>query len=192
MQQRKLKSKVCRGCGDKFIPWNSTQQVCNTVCAIEYQDRKKEKALKRDIKQADKIKRKDIRKRKDKLKSKSDYMREAQTACNAYIRARDGKKCISCGTEKPDIQYCAGHFKTRGAHPSLRFHPFNISAQCNKRCNLMLSGNIAEYRPNLINKIGIDNILWLEGPHKAQNLTIDDIVEIKQYYREQLKLLKGD
>ena len=118
-------------------------------------------------------------------------MREAQTACNAYIRERDkNEPCISCGTTKPDIQYCAGHYKTRGGHHEIRFHPFNINLQCNKHCNLHLSGNITQYRPRLIDKIGLSNVEWLEGPHKAQHLTIDDIKEIKMYYRDQLKYLK--
>ena len=128
---------------------------------------------------------------RERLKTLSDHLNEAQTACNAYIRYRDGKKCISCGTEKPEIQYCAGHFKTRGAHSALRFHPFNIHSQCNKNCNLMKSGNIAEYRPRLIEKIGLDNVEWLEGPHEIQKFTISDAKEIKAYYKEQLKILRS-
>jgi len=31
---------------------------------------------------------------------------------------------------------------------------------------------------------------WLEGPHEPQKLSVDDIKEIKEYYKEQLKLLK--
>jgi hypothetical protein len=130
--------------------------------------------------------------RKEALKSKSDWLKEAQTACNAYIRERDGEICISCGTQKPEIQFAAGHYKSRGSSPALRFHPMNIHSQCNQYCNLQLSGNISNYRPELIKKIGILQVEWLEGKHEAQHWTIDDIKEIKAHYKEQLKLLKQE
>ena len=187
---RVCKSRKCKECQEYFTPMNSTNSVCGWKCALLQVNRINERKATIASKKVDSAKKRDIALRKLALKSKSDHLRDAQAACNAYIRERDGKICISCGTQKPDIQYCAGHYKTRGAHPSLRFHPFNISSQCNKRCNLMLSGNISDYRPNLINKIGLSNVEWLEGPHESQNLTIDDIKEIKEYYREQLKILK--
>lgn len=191
MLGKKLKQKKCRECNDDFTPWNSTQVCCCATCAIDYIKRKQEAGLQRDIKRFKQIESKEIRQRKEKLKSRSDHLREAQIACNAYIRERDkNKPCISCGTTKPDIQYAAGHYKTRGSHPALRFHPFNLNKQCNKNCNLHLSGNIAEYRPRLIEKIGLDNVEWLEGPHQAQNWSIDDIKEIKAFYKEQLKIIK--
>ena len=156
-------------------------------CAIKLQDRQTAKKAAREAKEF----RKETRKRKEALKSKSAWLDDAQKACNAYIRERDKYKgCISCGTMNPDIQYCAGHFKTRGGHPELRFHPMNIFLQCNKHCNLMKSGNIAEYRPRLIERIGIKNVEWLEGPHEAQHLSIDDIKEIKQHYKDLLKQLR--
>jgi len=140
-----IKSKICTICDKEYTPFTSTAKVCSVPCAIEATNLNKEKKLQRDIKASKKLERKDLRERKDKLKSRSDHLRECQTACNAYIRERDkGLPCISCGTQKPDIQYCAGHFKTRGGHPELRFHPMNINKKCNKRCNLMLSGNISD------------------------------------------------
>ena len=40
-------------------------------------------------------------------------------------------------------------------------------------------------------KIGIDRVEALEGHHSPLKLTIEDAKEIKQYYKEQLKLLKS-
>jgi hypothetical protein len=177
---KQIKQKKCRNCKELFTPYSSTSVVCSPRCALDQIAERREKMA-----------RKDIRERKQALKSKSDWLREAQTACNAYIRERDGKTCISCGTQKPDTQYAAGHYKTRGSTPAIRFHPMNINSQCNQYCNLKLSGNIIEYRPNLIKKIGIKAVDWLEGPHQSQNLTIDDIKDIKAYYKEQLKLIKN-
>jgi hypothetical protein len=188
---RKIKPKRCRQCKEEFVPWNSTQVCCDYQCAIEYIKDKNERNLQRDITKAKQVERREIRKRKEKLKSKSDWLKEAQNACNAYIRERDkGLPCISCGNTR-DVKYCAGHYKTRGGHPELRFHPFNIHRQCDWNCNLNLSGNISNYRPALIEKIGLKNVEWLEGEHEPQNWSIDDIKEIKKYYKEQLKLLRG-
>ena len=93
-----------------------------------------------------------------------------------------------------------GHYLSVGSHPELRYHDFNRNLQCT-RCNGGAGkygqfNNKAktvtqEYRENLIKKIGLENVEWLEGPHEAQNLQIDDIKEIKEYYREQLKIIKG-
>ncbi len=176
---KQLKYKPCKVCKTQFKPFSSLSRVCSPHCALKLVRSDKEKALK-----------KDTRERKKKLKTKTDYANEAQTACNAYIRERDKNLgCISCGTTKP-VQYCAGHYKTRGGHPELRFHPFNLNKQCNQYCNLQLSGNISNYRPELIKKIGISQVQWLESKHEIQNLTIEDLIEIRQYYKEQLKLLK--
>ena len=182
-----MKKKKCRICKTEFEPFNSIQVWCSPQCGYELSKKKQEAKSKR----AEQEFKKETRKRKDALKSKSDWLDDAQKACNAYIRERDKHKgCISCGTMNPDIQYCAGHFKTRGGHPELRFHPLNIHLQCNKNCNLMKSGNIAEYRPKLIERIGLDHVEWLEGPQEIQHLTIDDIKEIRQHYKDKLKQLR--
>ena len=181
---RKPKCKVCKEPFERRF--STTQRTCSVRCAIKDAENSREAISKR----VEKEKRADIRKRKEALKSRSDWLREAQTACNAYIRERDkGLPCISCGNTR-DVKYCAGHYKTRGGNPELRFHPFNINRQCDWYCNLNLSGNITEYRKALIKKIGIKNVEWLEGEHQAQNWTIEDIKEIKAYYKEQLKQLK--
>ena len=131
-------------------------------------------------------------KRDFKANDRSHQIKLTQQACNAYIRERDKKEpCISCGTTKQDIQYCAGHFKTRGSTPSLRFHPGNIHKQCNRYCNMALSGNVAAYRERLIEKIGLDYVLWLEGPQEAQNYDIEDLKLMKNWFKEQTRLLQS-
>lgn len=191
-----MKPAKCKVCKEEYQKWTSTQKACSPKCAIELVQAARAKE-----------RRKDTRKRKQALKTLSDWLREAQTACNAYIRERDrGLPCISCGRYDHEIlerftggKWDAGHFKTRGAHTDLRFHPMNIHKQC-KSCNGG-SGKYTkkkhtvskQYKENIIKRIGQDMVDWLEGPHEAQNLIIDDAKEIKAYYREQLKVLKqGD
>ena len=170
------KPKKCRVCKSEFSPFNSTQRVCSPGCAIKHVEQQKEREFD-----------KETRRLKKKLKTLSDWLREAQAECNRYIRARDeGELCISC--QKPPKKKNAGHYRSRGACPELRFHPMNIHLQC-EHCNSFKSGNAIDYRINLINKIGLKNVEWLEGPHQAQHLTIDDATEIKAYYKEQLKLI---
>jgi hypothetical protein len=158
-------------------------------CAIELVSIKKQRAEDKSRR----LRRAQTRKARVALKTLKEWLDEAQNACNAYIRERDRlEPCISCGTTNQNIQYCAGHYKSRGARPELRFNPMNIHKQCNFHCNQQKSGNIENYRPNLVSKIGLRNVEWLEGHHKPQNLTIEDAQEIKQYYKDQLKVLKND
>lgn len=181
----KYKDKVCKVCRRTYTPVKQFQVACDYKCAIIH-------AQNLEKKKKEKKQRKELKEGREKLKTRSDYLSEAQVACNAFIRYRDRyKPCISCGTTNPNIQYAAGHFRTRGACPELRFHPMNIHKQCNKRCNKELSGNIREYRPSLIKLLGEKNVAWIEGPHKLQHLTIEDAIEIKLYYRDQLKILKN-
>ena len=179
MKQNKLKK--CRECGSEFSPFNTTQKVCSSSCAIKFT----QKQSKNDFK-------KEARRSKKKMldNDKRHQIKLAQQAFNSFVRERDkNEPCISCGRHH-NGQSHAGHYLTVGANPELRFHPFNNNKQC-APCNNHLSGNIVKYRPNLIEKIGLKNVDWIEGPHKLQKLTIDDIKEIKAYYKEQLKLLRA-
>lgn len=123
------------------------------------------------------------------LKDKSYRKKQAQAAFNAYIRERDrAEPCISCGRHHQG-QYHAGHYRTVGAHPELRFNELNCHKQCSV-CNNHKSGNIAEYRISLIKKIGIDMVDWLEGKHEPMKYSCDDLLAIEQEYKLKLKELK--
>ncbi|MNV92254.1 Bacteriophage Lambda NinG protein [compost metagenome] len=58
------------------------------------------------------------------------------------------------------------------------------------KCNRNLSGNAVEYRIRLVKRIGADLVDWLEGPHKALRLTIEDLQAMKAMYRQKLKDLR--
>ena len=174
--------KTCKVCKTEFSPHNSTQKVCNWQCALEYARQTAAEARRKEI-------RRDLTQRKAKLKTRSEWLREAQAAFNAYIRERDkGLACISCGRHHQGQNH-AGHYRTTKAAPELRFHPDNCHLQC-QPCNTHLSGNVVEYRLNLIKRIGQDRVEWLEGPHTVQKYSIEDAKEIKAYYKQQLKELK--
>ena len=183
---RKLKPRRCAWCGKEFIRWNSLQNTCGIDCAISLVKDKNDKRLVKDIKTAKAIERKDIKLRKEKLKSRSQHLKECQTVFNRFIRLRDEKDpCISCQRHHTG-QYHAGHYKSVGAHPELRFNELNCSKQC-RPCNEFKSGNIVNYRINLIEKIGQKNVDVLEGKHEPLKLSILEIKELKQEYRDKIK-----
>lgn len=141
---------------------------------------KKEKAVKADL-----------RARKEKLKSASDWNKEAQTAINKYIKWRDFKKpCVSCGCEL-SVNYGGttdcGHYRSRGSASHLRFNLFNMAAQCS-RCNRYLSGNIVEYRKELINRIGLEQVELLENDNKPRKFDIEYLKRIKKIFNKKARL----
>ena len=164
------KQKTCKVCKEKFTPFMSTAVVCSTMCAIKFAESKRVKGF-----------RKETRLLKEKIKTKAQWAKEAQAAFNRFIRLRDADlPCISCGRHHQG-QYHAGHYKSVGATPELRFDENNCHKQC-APCNNHLSGNIANYRPRLIEKIGEDEMSRIEGVQKLNKYTIDDLKEIKKTY----------
>ena len=65
----------------------------------------------------------------------------------------------------------------------MRFEELNTHKQC-MPCNSHLSGNLINYRINLIKKIGLEAVEWLEGPHKPKKYTIENLKEIRDKYRK--------
>lgn len=181
---RKLPRRKCKAaeCGAWFHPAYSNVWWCcpehGALYALELRGREKQKA--EDERQA---------KRRLAVKPPSHFIRQAQQAFNDFIRYRDRLlPCISCGRHH-DGQYHAGHYRTVGANPELRFDEDNCHKQC-APCNNHLSGNLAAYRPNLIIKIGQLRFDTLMGPHELPKWKRDDYILIRDFYRAKLKELK--
>ena len=184
-QPRPKKCRVAE-CGASFVPARLGQAVCSPACAILDAPKNREKARK----SLAQIERREIKVRKEKLKSRADHLKDTQVAFNAWVRARDaGSPCISCGTTA-NVQFCAGHYRTVGSCPELRFEPLNVHLQCNKNCNLEKSGNIVSYRPRLLEKIGAERLDWLEGPHEPKKYTIEELKAMTADYRAKTRELK--
>ncbi|MDF3239943.1 recombination protein NinG [Pseudomonas veronii] len=194
MIAKQPKPKKCRvtACGASFVPLRLGQAVCSPACAIldapKNQDRARKAIAQRE--------RRDIKVRKEKLKSRADHLREAQAAVNEYVRLRDARlPCISCDSTPNDndlmtgSRWDAGHYRSVGACPELRFEPLNIHRQCVK-CNRNLSGNAVEYRIRLVQRIGAEKVAWIEGPHEARKYTVEEIKAIKAKYRALIRELK--
>ena len=170
----------CKICKAKFEPKYFLQKACfEPKCLADWA------RLERESK-ADKVH--SVKKRKMKDNDKSLRNREAQKAFNSFIRARDSAlPCVSCGRHHSG-KYDAGHYRSRGAFPELRFNELNCHKQCSP-CNTQLSGNIANYRPILLERIGIDNLEFIEGPHEPKKYTCAELKEIELHYKLKLKEL---
>jgi len=172
-----------KGCSNQFVQYSTLQNKC-IPCSI-----------KKGRKIEAKIERKETRAAKEKIKKKGAWMKEAQAAYNRWVRARDyGKPCISCGLYigelgiKSNIVLVCGHYLSVGAFPELRFQFFNTNLQCT-RCNggagkygqfnSKARTVTQDYRINLISKIGLENVEWLESKHEPKRYTIEDYKEIK-------------
>lgn len=163
------------------------QAVCSLQCSIV----KGQSTSAKQMRAKAATERKERKAAKEKSKTLTDWLDDAQRYVNRYVVLRDGKVCISCGTQRPDIQYCGGHFRSRGAASHLRFNLDNIHTQCNANCNMFKSGNIANYRPALIAKIGIDRVDALENDNQSHKWTIDEAKEVIKEFKLKLKQLTG-
>ena len=170
------KTRKCKYCKEPFTPITTLQKNCfNPNCVTDW---------------VNEINTKKWQKKKAKLKldlmTVQDYVKLAQTVFNKYIRLRDaGNVCISCG--KKPLKENAGHFYNANNHWSVRFNELNVHLQC-EHCNTFLSGNLIEYRTNLINKIGLEQLTLLEAEaKKTRKFTIDELKEIIETYKKKIK-----
>lgn len=186
--------KACKNpsCGVKFTPQRLGQSVCSPVCALAIKDVNKDKARKA----IDQRERRDIKAAKERLKSRGEHMAEAQQAFNEFIRWRDraaGHACISSGAilnwEANSVD--AGHYRSVGSAPHLRFNESNCHAQT-KQDNRYLSGNAVDYRIGLIARIGLAAVEELEADQSTRKYTIDDLKAIKAHYRALVRQMKRD
>jgi len=105
--------------------------------------------------------------------------------------------CVSCGKTKMD--WCCGHLKSVGSSRELRYSPINTYLQCNKYCNMSLSGNINGtktthgYLKGLALRFGEDKaetiIEYLNSPHELYKFTGAELVDKRKEYNKLIKEL---
>jgi hypothetical protein len=177
-----------RGCLHRVVldPAQPLVRWCSEECAVMI-------ALAAGAARKAKLQRVDraiTRTKREALKTRQDWLKEAQAAFNAFIRERDATEpCISCG-QYHDRFWDAGHYRSVGTQPALRFDETNVHKQC-VHCNQHRGGNIVEYRLRLLAKIGPEAVALLEIEHEPAKYTIDDAQRIKSVYKAKLKALKG-
>ena len=176
-------SKKCKVCSIPFTPVRPMQKVCSPACAMK---------LAREV--VAKADRKETKLKLDALQTKPQLVKKAQTAFNAFIRARDkGKACISCDTQlggEPNT-FDAGHYRSVGSAPHMRFVEDNVHGQC-KHCNNWLGGNHVEYRKRLLERIGEHRLEQIENDNVLRKYTKEALEEIAKQYREEARRLEKE
>ena len=173
-------AKKCKQCKVPFTPVRPMQKVCSPACAMQ---------IARQV--VDKAEKKETKLKLDAMQTKPQLVKKAQTAFNAYIRARDkGKACISCDAplgDKPNT-FDAGHYRSTGSAPHMRYVEDQVHGQC-KKCNRYLGGNAVEYRKRLLERIGLERLEQIESDNVLRKYTKEALIEIARHYNEQARRL---
>ena len=210
MACRKLR---CCGCKNRFDRETMVKlpagNFCGIDCAMEYSKAGQEKRGATKEARA----RREYRAETARLKKayvESDLpsqKRLTQRVFNKWVKLRDlawfrargmAPECISCGNKNPNIKYDAGHCKTIGSHPELRFDPKNCFMQCSTFCNVNHSGNIngargtRGYRAGLVELHGQEALDYLDGPHEAKHYTCQELIELRAHYAQLNKELESE
>jgi hypothetical protein len=186
-----MKQKTCKHCRIKFTPSKPGQIACSVECAEvigRWKTAKQEMIAALED-------RKTIRMRKEAIKTRSQWMKEAQVAFNAYIRERDKNElCICCenvlASEAIGGGFDCGHYRSVGSAPHLRFDERNAHGQ-RKQCNRYGAGRAVDYRIGLIRRIGIREVENLEHDNEPRKYSIEELKQIKATYNAKLKELKN-
>jgi len=92
-------------------------------------------------------------------------------------------KCISCGQIFPCSSMNAGHYVPVARSKFLRFNEWNTNGEC-EGCNCFDEFHLIGYRKNLIEKIGLPAVEWLESnSRKLKKYTREELQEIIQKYQ---------
>ena len=169
----------CKNCKEKFDPIRFNQKYClKDECLRVFVTETKEKQWKQTKTRM-----------KAELETVQDLVKAAQLVFNKYIRERDKDElCISCKQKPKKVN--AGHFWNANNHWNVRFDEDNVHVQC-ERCNSYLSGNLLEYRTNLLNKIGAERFNQLEARARVtRKFTKDELKEFIKKYKEKYKQLE--
>jgi hypothetical protein len=166
----------CKNCKEKFEPIRFNQKYClNKICVAAWVQEATIKNWQKKKKQM-----------QAELETVQDLVKAAQLVFNLYIRERDKNElCISCKSIPKKVN--AGHFWNANNHWNVRFDEDNVHVQC-ERCNSYLSGNLLEYRTNLLIKIGAERFNQLEARARVtRKFTKDELKEIIKTYKQKIK-----
>lgn len=135
--------------------------------------------------------RKEHREAKERIKTRREWIKDAQVVWNRYVRARDaGLPCASCGarpSQKIGGTMDCSHYRSTGSAPHLRFHLHNAAAACVK-CNRELSGNIVELRKGLIARIGKEKVEAIELNNQIKKFDINYLKRLKKVFKKKAEI----
>ena len=185
----------CPHCKRKLEAGQRIHPACIDGYAVA-QAAKAEREKAKKVKVAARVARAETRQRKEALKRIPDYIKEAQIAFNAWIRARDANRpCICCGRTQEmgygtaSHGWDCGHYRSTGSASHLRFNEDNAHRQL-VLCNRWGAGRAVDYRIGLIHRIGLERVEALEANNTPHKWTREELKAITQTYRTKLKQLQ--
>lgn len=127
----------------------------------------------------------------EKFKTPTQWEAECRTIVQKIARIRDrADGCISChmGADYNGLWH-GSHYRPAGNNAAVQFHLWNIHKAC-AQCNLFKSGNLAAYRPRLIEKIGMDRVEWLESQSQPVKTNMAYLIRFKSVMGKHLRRLE--
>ncbi len=192
MLKKSLKPKKCRACRAEFTPRLPMARACSIECALVLAG-----AARKKTEKAEKVKeRGETRAKLDKLKSRAIWAREAQSAVNRYARLRDlaaGRGCITCGArpaQKVGGTMDAGHFRSVGSAPHLRFFLPQIRLQC-VSCNRYQGGRALDFRRALVEQHGVAWVDELEAMQGCGKWSAEYLQRLKKIFTKKAKRMES-
>lgn len=197
------KLKTCKGCAVRYEKEDNHEPFrnwCSFDCAILIARKSKDKAYKKKTIEITKEFRASDTGYQHGLTQKSfNKMRKLEEL--KWFHDRGLKPaCISCGKENMD--FCCGHLKTVGAQGNLRYDQINTYLQCNRYCNMGLSGNIEGnkntrgYKKGLLERFGDEkgqSILdYCETHTEVKKWQCDELIERRQFFNKRIRELESE
>lgn len=147
------------------------------------------------------VERKADREKRQAIKPRAKWLAECQAIVNKLVRLRDlslRRGCFTCGAT-PDQKfggtYDAGHFRSVGSAPHLRFWMPQIALQCIP-CNRHRGGQALAFRRALVEKRGVEWVEALEAMHHVAKFDIPYLIRFKSVMGKRLrrmeKRIKGE
>ena len=176
----------------------STGRKCIVNYALDKGNQAKaKKTIQRDLNRDIRKKKKEHREAKKKVRKISHDLDLTQKSFNKmrvleeklwFKRRGQEPECISCG--RTNMDWCCGHYKTRGSQSNLRFDRNNTFLQCNWHCNKNLSGNISGdkntrgYKQGLKERFGLEKAKeimdYCETNTKPRKWNKDELTEMRK------------
>lgn len=160
----------CKHCKKKFTAEERGKRLhpeCIEPWTAAFQEAQKRKAMAKRRSEA-KVERAADRRKREEQKRTSQWEAECRAIVQKIARIRDRNDgCISCHMGPTyGGQWHGSHFRSHGAASAVQFNLWNIHKAC-AQCNLFKSGNIAAYRPRLVEKIGQEKVDWLMSQNQV-------------------------
>lgn len=176
-----LRPKRCRNpeCRAQFTPMLALQFACSPGCALTLARNKRE----RDCAKQARAERAADRVKREKMKPRAKWLAECQAIVNRYVRLTAlsrGEGCYTCGAtpaQKFGGTYDAGHFRSVGSAPHIRFFLPQIKMQCIP-CNRHKGGMALAFRRNLVRDHGE---AWVESLEALQHIAKFDVDYLRRF-----------